>query len=100
MENKRLNQLLEFYKEDPDDAFTLYALATEYKKNDKNKAISFYENLLANHTDYVGTYYHAAALYAELGNENKAREPYQKGMMIARKIGNQHAFAELQSAVD
>ena len=98
MSKSRLEQLLEFYREDPNDSFTLYALATEYKKTDQQKALEFYEELLANHEDYVGTYYHAAALYADLGNEKNAQKTYQKGMMVARKLGNQHAFAELQSA--
>ena len=98
MQNQRLEKLLDFYKEDPNDSFTLYALATEYKKEDKQKAQEFFDILLKNHEDYVGTYYHAAALYAELNNETKAKEVYKKGMLVARKVGNTHAFAELQSA--
>ena len=94
----RLEQLLSFYDEDPNDAFTLYALATEYKKNDKQKALSFFETLLSEHEKYVGTYYHAAALYDELENKVEAQKTYQKGMLIARQENNQHAFAELQAA--
>ena len=96
--NPRLAQLLSFYQEDPTDAFTVYALATEYRKLDVNESRKFYEKLLAAHPNYVGTYYHAASLYNELGEPEKADETYQKGMKIARQEGNMHAFSELQQA--
>lgn len=98
MENERINKLLQFLNEDPNDAFTLYALATEYKKEDRNAALEYFEKLLNEHEDYVGTYYHAAALYDELEMEDKAKKTYQKGMKIARNTNNMHAFSELQAA--
>ena len=98
MDKSRLDKLLEFYNEDPKDSFTLYALATEYKKTDKDKALSFFEILLSEHENYVGTYYHAAALYDELGKQMEAQKTYQKGMLIARQENNMHAFSELQGA--
>ena len=94
----RLEQLLEFYKEDPSDAFTIYALATEYLKIDTRKSKEYYEMLLAQHPNYVGTYYHAAKLYDELGQKDDAEKVYKKGMQISRQEGNMHAFSELQQA--
>ncbi|MFC5271695.1 tetratricopeptide repeat protein [Adhaeribacter terreus] len=96
--NPRLTQLLAFYQEDPADAFTIYALATEYRKLDVTESRKYYEILLSEHPNYVGTYYHAASLYNELGLPEKAEETYQKGMKIARQEGNMHAFSELQGA--
>ena len=96
--NQRIEKLLQFLAEDPNDSFTLYALATEYKKTDKQKALEYFEKLLNEHENYVGTYYHAAALYDRLGKENEARLTYQKGMKIAREANNMHAFSELQGA--
>lgn len=98
MEKSRLEKLLEFYNEDPNDPFTIYALATEYKKVDKQKSLAYFEILLINHENYVGTYYHAAALYDEIGKHNEAKLTYQKGMKVARELNNLHAFSELQSA--
>jgi Tfp pilus assembly protein PilF len=98
MNASRLTQLLEFYREDPADAFTIYALATEYLKLDLNESRRYYELLLADHPNYVGTYYHAAKLYNELGLTEKAEEVYQKGLKISRQEGNMHAFSELQQA--
>ena len=51
MNHSRLNQLLEFYKEDPNDPFNIYALATEYKSIDPEKALTYFELLIENHPD-------------------------------------------------
>lgn len=98
MQAERIRQLENFLKEDPNDPFNLYALATEYLKQDPAKAMSFYEKLLQEHPEYVPTYYHAAALYAALGQNNKAEATYQKGIATAQKVGDAHALRELQSA--
>jgi lipoprotein NlpI len=80
MTASRLAQLLEFYKEDPTDPFTIYAIATEYLKIDIEKSRYYYELLLADHADYVGTYYHAGKLYEQTGEKDKAEAVYKKGM--------------------
>ena len=100
MKNKRLLQLFHFLEEDPNDPFTIYAIATEYKQIDSLKALEYYEKLLNDHKNYVGTYYHAAALYGDLGMDKKARETYEKGMEVAKEQNDQHAFRELKSAYD
>ena len=98
MNPSRLEQLLEFYKEDPHDAFTVYALATEYLKIDVQQSKKYYELLLTEHPNYVGTYYHAAKLYDQLGQKDEAGKVYKKGMQVSRQEGNMHAFSELQQA--
>lgn len=98
MNQSRLEQLLKFLAEDPNDPFTLYALATEYRTADQAKAMEYYEKLLAEHENYVGTYYHAAKLYEALGQNDAAERTYKKGMQVSRREGNLHAFSELQQA--
>lgn len=98
MHNQRLNQLIEFLKEDPNDPFNLYAVALEYEKSDENKAIEYYDKVLSLHEDYIPAYYHAGKLYARLGNKDKAEEIYQKGIAMASKKNNHHALRELKSA--
>ncbi|MFD2998776.1 tetratricopeptide repeat protein [Pontibacter toksunensis] len=98
MNESRLKQLFKFLEDDPNDPFTLYAIATEYRQADKEKALSYYERLLTEHENYVGTYYHAAKLYEELGQNDVAEQTYKKGMRISRQEGNLHAFSELQQA--
>jgi tetratricopeptide (TPR) repeat protein len=96
----RLKQLTEFYNEDPNDPFNIYGLALEYLKTDSLKSLELFEKLIANHPDYVPTYYHAARLLQDLNERARAIEVYQKGMLIARKANNNKALRELQSAHD
>ena len=97
MEN-RINQLLNFLKEDPNDPFTLYCLAMEYEKTDINLAIKYYEMLLQNHEGYTGTYYHAAKLFNNLGEKQKAEEIFKKGLEKTFVEGHTKNYRELQSA--
>ncbi|MEO1050090.1 MAG: tetratricopeptide repeat protein [Bacteroidota bacterium] len=98
MNSQRLKQLYEFLKDDPNDPFTLYAIATEYNNFDLEKAREFYDKLLEEHEDYVATYYHAAQLYVDLGIRDRAESIYEKGIKIALNQGNHHAHRELQGA--
>ncbi len=94
----RLEQLLQFLQEDPNDPFTLYALATEYRPVDENQSLYYYEKLLTEHPGYVGTYYHAGKLYAELGKVEKAEGTFKKGLEVSLKAGDRTAHRELQGA--
>lgn len=95
----RLEQLKDFLKESPNDSFLKYALASEYLKlNDKDMALHYYEDLMANHADYVGTYYHLGKLYEALDRGEEAIKTYEKGIHIARGKRDMHAMSELQAA--
>ncbi|MBS1527575.1 MAG: tetratricopeptide repeat protein [Bacteroidetes bacterium] len=98
MQSGRLEKLLEFLKNEPNDPFLKYALATEYVRlNDTVKALGYYEDLVSNHPDYVGTYYHLGKLYEALNRKPEAIVIYEKGMSTAQKQRDNHAFAELQA---
>jgi len=98
MDMSRLEKLLEFLKNEPNDEFLQYALATEYLRlNETDKALQYYENLVTNHPDYVGTYYHLGKLYEALNRTPDAISIYEKGMEIAKNKRDNHAFSELQA---
>ncbi|MGZ3750412.1 MAG: tetratricopeptide repeat protein [Mucilaginibacter sp.] len=98
MQLSRLEKLLEFLKNEPNDEFLQYALATEYLRlNETDKALKYYEGLVNNHPDYVGTYYHLGKLYEALNRKEEAISTYQKGMQIAGQKRDNHAFSELQA---
>ena len=98
MQSNRLEKLLEFLQNEPEDEFLLYALATEYLRlNETDKALEYYENLINNHPDYVGTYYHLGKLYEALDRKPDAISTYEKGMEVAKKKRDNHAFSELQA---
>ena len=98
MEISRLDKLLEFYKSEPNDEFLKYALATEYLRlNETDKALHYYEDLINNHPNYTGTYYHLGKLYEALGRKDDAINTYQTGMTITKAKRDNHAFSELQA---
>lgn len=99
MQSTRIDKLLKFLESDPNDPFVLYALATEYNSsNDIEKAFDYYNKLVSDHPDYVGTYYHLGKLYEKTEKKEDALVVYQKGMAAARNKRDMHAFSELQGA--
>ncbi|MFN7115301.1 MAG: tetratricopeptide repeat protein [Saprospiraceae bacterium] len=99
MSSKRLQQLEALLESSPTDSFLLFAIAKEQEKLEEEvKALSYYNKLLQLDPQYVGTYYHLAKLYEKRGQFTEALEIYEKGMQIARQLGDQHALAELSSA--
>lgn len=95
----RLERLLEFFKNEPNDPFLKYALATEYLRlNNTEEALKYYLDLVVKHTDYIGTYYHLGKLYEQLGKQNDALKTYEKGIDVGKRIKDQHALSELLGA--
>lgn len=96
----RLATLLEFYEEDPTDAFTQFALAQEYvKRGDTDGALSFYEKLVDEQPEYVGTYYHLGKLQQRLGRVDEAIDTYQRGIQVAQRQRDFKNLSELQDAL-
>lgn len=96
----RLESLLAFHREDPDDAFTLFALAMEYANgNEVELALKYYLSLVDKHPNYVGTYYHLGKLFEAMEREDEARKAYETGIRISGEQNDFHARSELQSAL-
>lgn len=98
MSGTRLEQLLQFLQEEPNDPFLLYAVAMEYSKVDISKALLLYNQLLNEHPDYVATYYHAAKLHADVGDREKAEGIFVTGIEKAKAQQETLALRELQNA--
>ena len=76
----RIGKLLDLLKESPCDNFLRHALALEYiKLGDDVSARNLFEEILTQHTDYVGSYYHLAKLLERNGETDLAMEWYKKG---------------------
>ncbi len=87
--------------EQPQDPFLNHALALEEIKEGKDDAArQRFESLLAHTPDYVGSYYHLGKLYERMGEEANAIQVYERGMEIAKKLGDNHAGNELRAAHD
>jgi tetratricopeptide (TPR) repeat protein len=97
---RRLDTLLQYHSEDPDDNFVRFAVASEYlKEGELAEALSWFEGLAADQPDYVGTYYHLGKLYERLGRTGDAIKTYEKGMAETARQKEFHAWAELESAL-
>ncbi len=96
----KLPLLQNMLQEDPEDCFLLFAIAKEYEKqNDLNTAITYYEKVVQNDSNYTGVYYHLAAALADIGQKNQAIDTYKTGIDICKAVGDQHAMSELKSAL-
>lgn len=98
MNNDRIQQLIRFVQEEPNDPFNVYALAMEFINGQPKQARPYFDQLLTDHPDYLPTYYHAAALYANSGDRDRAAALYEKGITLARTQNNQKTLLELQRA--
>ncbi len=97
--NSRLEYLFSLLDENRPDDFVLYAIAQEHlQKGHYELAIQFFEKLKDHNANYVGLYYHLAAAYHMIDQDEKAMETYETGIRIAEKIGDLHALSELKNA--
>lgn len=97
----RINKLKEFLKESPQDSFLNHALALEYvKTGDDHSAKEIFEGILQREPGYVGSYYHLAKLLERKSDVEGAMTVYRHGIEAARKAGDNHAMAELRSALE
>jgi Tfp pilus assembly protein PilF len=98
---ERIEKLKAFLVQNPADSFVQHALALEYVKlNDDAAAKAQWEALLQREEDYVGSYYHLAKLLERQGQSEAAIATYEKGMQVAKKVGDNHAYNELQAAYE
>jgi Tfp pilus assembly protein PilF len=94
----RIAQLEEFLKEDPNDAFSTYALALEYLKSNQKKSYELFESLLTTQPEYLPTYYPFAHLLIEMLQPEKAETIFRQGIEIARRANDLKTLKELKSA--
>lgn len=100
MNPDRLKLLLEYYHDDPNDPFNIYALATEYRDHDPEESLKYFEILIEKHPDYVPTYYHLANLYVELEMDEKAKATFENGIEKAIAQNEALLLRELRSSYD
>ncbi|HEY4156127.1 MAG TPA: tetratricopeptide repeat protein [Puia sp.] len=98
---EKIEKLHAFLQDSPDDPFLKHALALEYiKAGEDGQALRLFMEILSRDPDYVGSYYHLAGLLERTGDREAAIGWYEKGMIAAKKKGDQHSFNELRSAYE
>ncbi len=99
--SSRLDQMLKFLEEDPNDSFSRYAVALEYNsRKEYDRAVEQLVELRRRDPDYVATYYQLGQIYVTLSRWDDAEEAYKVGMDVSRKVGDLHTRSELEAALD
>jgi predicted Zn-dependent protease len=95
--NKRLEVLLKMVQSGKADSFAHYALALEYKKEQKfDDALATFTELRAKDPQYLPMYLMAGQLLNSLSRREQAREWLSAGVEVAKTQGNSQALGELQ----
>ena len=99
MSGKRLDQLLQFLEESPNDSFLKFAIAKEHEKlKVYDKALKYYLDIYENDKEYIGLYYHLGKLYETINRRQLALNTYKQGIELGKKNGDFHAVSELNNA--
>ncbi len=97
----RIEKIIEFLNQQPNDAFLRHALALEYLKIGEDiKARDLFLAILDQAPNYIGSYYHLAKCLEKLNDKAAAILWYEKGMAAAKLAKDNHAYNELQGAYE
>lgn len=97
MAKSRKEQLEELLALVPDDPELHYSLAMEeVSAGDDAAAVKRFQAMLTAMPDYAPAYHQAGLALARLGRHEEARAVLQRGIGVARQIGNPHAAEEMQ----
>lgn len=97
----RLDDMLGFLEQDPDDSFARYAVALELRSAGRiPEAIEQLEELRRRDPSYVATYYQLGEILAQSGSIDRADEAFRAGIEVARAVGDTHTRSELEAALD
>ncbi len=101
MTGDRIESLRRLADRKPGDPFTRYALALEYRRLGRNEeAVACFDHLFSRHPEYVPAYYHFGTLLTDLGQADRAREVFNRGLDAAARAGDGRAAAEIEAALD
>lgn len=100
MATNRIEILQQMLTADPANHFARYGLAMEYAKGgDLQQAMSEFDTLLDKDPDYVAAYFHGGQTLEKLGNVEKARQLYERGIDAATRKGDTHTRSEIEAAL-
>ena len=97
----RIEQFKKIFEKNPDNALVRYSLANEYFKiKDYQSAVNELVYYLNTYSDEGSGYRLLAESYIELGETEKARETYKKGIDAARRHGHPGMADEFEEALE
>ena len=97
----RLEQLAKLHQADPADAFLTYGIALENAKAGcLDEAIVWLDKTLEIDPDYCYAYFQKAVQIEAKGNKDAACAVLKDGIETAKKIGDEHACAEMTELLE
>ena len=101
MTTDRLQTLLKFVEQNPDDAFGRDGLAQEYgSQGQLQSAVEEFGRLIESNPNYQAAYYHGGQTYLKMGRKQEAHDWFRKGIELAGRTGDTHARDELMAALE
>jgi tetratricopeptide (TPR) repeat protein len=95
-QSNRLNQLLVFHKNEPNDPFCTYSIAIEYGKIQQDaEALRWLDTTLTIDRHYFYAYYQKAKVHERMGDIKNAKVVLMEGMKAAQQKSDQHAYSEM-----
>lgn len=96
----RVDTLLKFIAQSPQDPFPRYALALEHKNAGRlQDARAAFEALMTVCPDYTAAYLHAGNTLSALGEKAAAADVYRRGIDVCTRRGDAHARGEIEGAL-
>lgn len=97
----RIEVFKQMLETDPDNSMVLFGLANEYQKQeDWQKTIETLENYLAKADDEGAAYGMLAKAYERIGEREKAREIYEKGIDVSNAHGHPSMAQDYRMTLD
>ena len=97
---ERLSAFQKFAATRPDDPFTRYALAMQYRSMGRlGEAVQEFQELARRAPDYVPTWLMLGQSLESLERGAEAARAYQDGIAAATRQANHHARSELEDAL-
>lgn len=98
--NKRLAFLEQTTRAGSADSFAWYALALEYRKEQRfDDAVAAFQSLREKDPGYLPLYLMAGQTLVEAGRPADASEWLRAGIELARARGDGHSLSELENAL-
>lgn len=98
---ERIEKLKESLKKDPNDSFSRYALALEYKSSgDFQNSINILTEVIQRDERYVAGYHQLGQLYVQLNRTDLAKSTYRKGIEIADLVGDKKEKREMEEELE
>lgn len=89
-------QVRSMLETDPEDVFVRYMLAMALVSEDEpTAAINEFDEILSRDPDHVPAHFQKGQLLAREGEIDQARQTLQQGIVVARRVGDQHALGEM-----